>query len=299
MAKQNLGKSNQSALPKYIKRMITTPNNFRLEVADMATPAALKTALQAGIKAAINSRIYLWPKFFKVEDVSSEEVVEETPIAMADIDDGQYRYKIHIKKDLFTHKAMRTHNAIDDGRVFILDSDNQLQFMLDEDGKGMGFSIAMIKALKMKRTDGTNATTSPVHLVLSDNEEWDVSGKLLDGTFGAVLSTLDPLTDVDITLAAGDAFAAAGFEVDVAQSSDGIPVSGLLLADFILYAADGITEQVIQTATEDANTPGRYNIVAPGGNLFEDGILTIRAASLITAAVGAYECPEPLTVNIP
>lgn len=291
--KKNLGKSNCTALPKVFKRMIWTPNNFRLASGDYATAAALKTALQALLLLPINSRGYLFPQFSSIEDNSEEAQYEETVLSRIPIRDGQYRYKPMISHNLCTHKAMFSHRSLNNGRVIFQDLDNQL-FLTDplNDGNLAGFSLSLLWTEKLRISNGSNSTLSPIVVDLSDNEEIDARGVLLAD--GQVANELEPLTDVTISLASGDAFAADEFYVDVKQTCDGVPISGLLLADFVMKTA-ALAAQVIDSAAEDPTTPGRYLIVAD--TAFVDGTLTLRAPSLLT--VKAYEVPSALAVNVP
>jgi hypothetical protein len=294
--KRNIGgNSKLNKLPKLIKYMIVVPDDFELAAADYETAAALKTALETKIKVAIASRIYLFPPIFKCEDLSQEATYDDSALGIDDVYDGQYRYRFHFSKNMFTHKDLATHYYKNEGRAILVDLENKIWLTEKTNGNLTGFSIAMLKPEKMDISDGSTATTSPMYLCLADNKEADERGKLLDGS--SVIRELEPLVDVKITLTEGDAFAAAGFMVDVKTESDGTPISGLLAADFLMYQSDGVTAQSILSAAEDANNPGRYNILPT--TAFVDGILRLRAASALT--VSAYENPTRLnlTVNIP
>lgn len=291
--KKNLNKSKCTKLPAHFRTMITTNDDFQLAPADYATEAALQTALETAIKAGIATRIYLWPNFSNVEDVSEEQQYLDTAWALTPTRDGQYRYKCHISKNMDIHTAMISHRAVNEGRVFFFDMDNQLFGTEDADGNVSGFSLALLHTEKLKVSDGANPSSSAVYICLKDNEEIDEHGVLLDAS---IINRISPLTDVLITLATGDAFAAAGFMVDVKQR-DGTPLTGLLVADFLMYAADGITPQAIDTAAADANVAGRYNLIPD--TAFVDGSVTLRAASALT--VSPYEVPTDgvLAVDIP
>ena len=293
--KKNIGRSKLDKLPGLIKYLIIVPNDFELADADIASADALITALNAAFKAAYADRAFLYPPFVKSEDVSEEAIREDSPLSLIDVRPGQYRFKLHVSKNMFIHKAIATHKYINEGRAILIDLENKICLTTKANGKHTGQRIALVSPEKMDMSDGSNSTTSPIYVCLADNKEWDENGKLLDGSL--VVGDLEPLTDVKIEVAG--AFAAATFKVDVKVESDNTPVSGLLLADFKMYAADGVTEQVINAVAEDANVPGRYTITAPGGNDFEDGTLTLRAASALT--ISGFENPERLrlTVNIP
>jgi hypothetical protein len=294
--KKNLGKTKCTSAPKLFKRAITTPRGWFLDVADYASKAALKTKLQALFTAPRMNRGYLFPPFAAVpEDQSEESLYETTPYGRTPVRDGQYRFKHAIAVNLCTHIALQSHRVINDDSILYQDVDNQL--LLHEpngDGKLYPLSLSLLWTEKMKLSNGTDSTKSPFIVDLADNEEIDKYGVLIDGS---VVNELDPLTDAELALTAGDAFAAAGFNVDVKQICDQVMISGLVEADFIMYASDGITPQAIDSVVEDVNNPGRYMVTAPGGDLFEDGFLTlVNPADL---SIQAYEVPTMLTVNIP
>jgi hypothetical protein len=294
---KNLGKTKCTAMPKLFKRVIEVPLGWYLDVADYATAAALKIKMQALLKNPISSRGYLYPPFVGAPVNNSEESsYETTPFGRIPIRDGQRRYKHFINAGLCVHKALQSHRKVNDGAVIYQDVDNQL--LLTEpfgDGKLYPLTLALLWTEKME-IDGTGdaSSKSPFVVDLADSKEIDKYGVLIDGS---IVNSLFPLTDATIKLTDGDAFAAAEFFVDVFQSCDKQPILGLELADFLFLGADGITVQVIDSADEDANHPGRYHIVAPGGNLFEDGTLTLVAPSALS--IDAYEVDEPLVVNIP
>jgi hypothetical protein len=280
-------------LPKLIKRAIWTPDNFELEEADLVSETTLLTALQNLLLNGYNTRGYFFPEFSNFENNSEEAVYVDGPLGRRPVRDGQYRFKAMISHNLCTHTALFTHRSKNTGRWLFLDVDNQLFGTKGSvEGAIKGFKSALTWTEKLKFSNGTDETESVVIMDLADNKEIDRYGRLVDGT---AVNSLEPLTDVSITLADGDAFAAAGFLVDVKQSCDETPVSGLLVADFRFLAADGITLQTIDTATEDANVPGRYNLIPD--TAFVDGEVTLRAPSLLT--VQAYEVLDVLAVNIP
>jgi hypothetical protein len=287
--RKNLGKSKCTKIPKLFKRCIETPAGWFLEPADYATAAALKTKLQALLTNPINTRGYLFPPFSGApENQSEESLYEDTPFGRVPVRDGQYRFKHAIAHNLCTHIALQSHRCINERGILYLDVDNQLLFTEpDGDGKLYPLSLALLWTEKLMLSDGTNSTKSPFIVDLADNEQIDKYGVIIDGS---VVNQLEPLTDASITLTAGDAFAAAEFNVDVKQTCDGVPISGLLLADFLVYQADGITPQALSSATEDANNPGRYNLNGTGD--FVTGMVKLRAPSALT--IKAYELSEPL-----
>jgi len=286
--KKNLGLQRCIKLPALPRSIITTPDDFFFTTEEMSTPALFKTAMQDAILAGVAERIYLWPNFVAFEDVSEEAVYEDTVLAVMPVRDGQYRFRFHIRENICVHKAMYTHRS-NKGRAFVYDIEGQLTGTEDEaTGNFYGLSIVMIHTEKLKISDGSVSTKTPIYVVLADNKELDLYGAIADASF---INTVDRINDVAIEVSG--AFAATDFDVTVKVECDQTPVTGLVEADFILTNTAGVV-QTIETVTE---LNGVYTITAPAGNPFEDGFLTLVAPADLTLT--GYEVLTPLTVNIP
>lgn len=284
--KQNLSKSRCTKLPALPRSMFTTPSDFILTSANLASAAALRTAFQNALKAAVDSRIYKWPKFSSAEDVSEEAVYSETPFGSRKIRDGNYRFRFGISKSLCQHKAMFSHSAPDDGRVIVIDSENQIWLTQDSDGNYRGLSMDMINVEKIKINMGDVLTETPVYVSLSDNKELDENGFLFDCT---VFNELEPLTDVELTVSL---VSSADFTVTVTQKCDGTPVSGLVKADFVVTNNAGAA-QVVNTVVEGED--GVYLVDA--STTFIDGFVDLVEPDTLT--LDAYESTGPAVVNVP
>jgi hypothetical protein len=284
-SKQNLSKSRCSKLPALPLYMITTPDDFVLTTANLASASALRTALQNALKAAVDVRVYLWPKFSNAEDASEETVYSESPFGSRKIRDGNYRFKFMISKSLCLHKAMFSHSGTG-GRVIIVDSERQILLTEDSNGDYRGLSIDLLNVEKIKINMGDVLTESPVYVSLADNKEIDESGFLFDCS---VINELEPLTDVELAVSA---VSAANFTVTVTQKCDGTPVSGLVKADFAVTNSAGAA-QVVNTVVEGAD--GVYLIDAD--TTFVDGFVDLVEPDALT--LDAYESTGPQAVNVP
>jgi hypothetical protein len=207
--------------------------------------------------------------------------------------DGKYRYKAHIKESLYLHKAMYTHSG---GlqRVFLFDSDNQLFGCLDSLGQMRGFNLGLLNIEKLKFNNGQVTSKTPVKIVLLNSKEIDVDGVLVAADF---LNDTERLTDVDITVPSGAAAPTlTTFRMLVAASGDGTPISGLLLADFIItHVATGAVE--VPTSVTEPNADGVYLIVKSTNFTSGAKKVTLRAPALLT--VKAYEVALAGSVTIP
>lgn len=272
--KKNLGLTRCNKLPAIPRSIITTPDDFKLTPTQLLTPAATKAALQAALLAGIAQRIYLWPNFVGYEDVSEEAIYESNALAYLAVRDGNYRFKFMIKESLCFHKNMFSHRATN-GRAFIFDKLNQLFGTSDDDGNFMGFSIQLLNTEKLKISDGTVSTKSPLLLALADNLEIDQNGALLDASF---VNTLTRLSDVTLEIVSASATTIV-VKVYITCDPD-TPVNGLDDSDFVLLDSDG-NSQTISGATED---DGTYTLTGSG---LETGTLNLVAAADLS--VPGYE----------
>jgi hypothetical protein len=290
MVKQNLGLTENTELPGLIRSIITTKKDFSFASADYASLAAFETALQNAIIAGYASRVYLWPDFIASEDVSEENIYEDTPYTMLDVRDGNYRYRFYIKQSLKMHKRIFTHKAYN-GRVFLIDTENQVLGTRDSDLNFMGFNLQLLKPEKMKVTDGSVSTKSPFLLCLANSKEWDQSGHILEAEVAAAVNTVDRLADVTVTVVTQTT---ASLVVDVKTTDDSVGVSGLVVADFTCLDGSAAA-QTLTGATESTTVPGRYSLTK--GTDFVNGTINIKAASVLS--ITAYESTGAATVNIP
>ena len=265
--KENLGLSKCNKFPALIKGIITTPDSFFLTPAN----AALQASWQAALEDVSSERVYLWPWFVGMENLSEEAVYEETPLAYLVVRDGNYRFKFHIKENLCIHRAMYSHRA-SQGRAFLIDTDNNIVGTLNDAGTQFkGFSIQLLNTEKLMFSDGSVSSKSPLLLALKNNKEMDKDGYIV---------TLDGINDVvrivDVALSIGTK-TTVSLVVTVTVACDGTKVNGLAKEDFKLLTSAGVV-QVITAATE---VDGVYSLTKATD--FVDGTIGLQlAASLST-----------------
>lgn len=281
--KKNIGISRCNDLPKQFRGMITTPFNFKMT----AENALLLATWQTALLAAKNIRIYKWPAFVQNDDAKTDATYEENTLGTRLADPGKYQWRPYFQQDMCTHKAMISHSG-DNQRVIFFDG-NRMFMMEDEEGNVMGFPC-YLNTEKMLFADGAITTKTPVFISLHSSFDVDNYGITMEGKF---FTSLNPLTDVELTVDAPPATSADGISVLVSAVCDGVEVSGLLPADFIVKTAAGV-DQPVATATEDPDEPGKYFVVGTGD--FVAGTITLRAASALT--VKGYEAVKPATFAI-
>ena len=285
--KKNIGKTKGLCLPGLPVAMFTVPDSFELDAADIATQAALKTALQNAIKESKDARVYKWPRFSNGEDASEDTKYVETAYGTRKSRDGNYRFKFMISKTLCLHKAMFSHSA-NEGRVIVLDKERKIWLTKKSNGKYTGLSIDMINVEKMKFNFGDVLTETPIRVDLADNKELDESGELIECT---IFNELEPLTDV--TLEVTQVVDEDHFYLKVTQTCDGTPVSGLVKADFNVTTNAGAAQQP-DTVTEP-NSDGIYYFTRAAN--FVDGYVDLVVSSLLS--LDAYESTGKVAVNVP
>lgn len=277
--KQNIGASECKILPQLLKGFITTPNDYTIT----ATDAATATKWQDDILLAKGARIYLWPQWaVNYENISEEQILEETPLTAIGVRPGQYRFRFMFRENLEIHKNMYSHRGTS-GRVFLIDSNNALIGTSDDEGVTLkGMLIDNILTEKLFFNDGSAVSKTPVSLFLADNTDLDVRGFMIDGS--GFVNSLESLTTVKITevgVATADLIT-----VSVNSTLDNIPIIGLVQADFIVEngTVSGVTEP---------SADGTYEIA---GSTFTTG--TVDLADPATLSVQAYESKGPITVTI-
>lgn len=271
-----ISRSNCAVLPSLVKGMITLPANFSATAANIIDP----TFWQALLGVVGITRGYLWPDFFNFENKSEAAVYAQNALATKNVRPGRYQFLASISKDLCTHKAIHTHKA-GAGQVAFVDVDNNVWLWLsDDDGLYRGLSVQLINPEKLTLNDGTNPTTSPIYIVLSDSNELDKHGYMVQGDF---VSTLTPLSVADMTQVG--ALTSTVIVVDVAADCDGTAISGLLAADFSYKTAAG-APVAFTGVVESATLPGRYTLTAAAG-LLTLGTVTLRPPNTLT--VKLYE----------
>lgn len=286
--KENLYLSRCNKLPQQFRGMITTSMTFKLTPSNLATASSAKTALQNALMSAKSTRIYLWADFKTLEDVSEESIYEETSLSDMEVRRGKYRYRGAIKEGLCLHKAQFSHRG-GNQRVFFIDTDNQLFGTKDTDGNFMGFTVSLLNTEKLKISDGSVSTKSPIYVVLKNSNEIDKNGELIDDA--SFVDELVRLTDVDIAIVGTPSTTVIVFTVK--QHCDQEDVVGFLAADFQLIDDDDGTTHAIGTLTYNATT-AEYKLT---GVAYEDSKLNLKAAST-PLTINAYESTGAATVNV-
>lgn len=286
VVKRALGVGECTQLPQLIRSMITTSPSFKF-TAEQVENGTVEAAMQAAILATGLNRIHVWPFFDTFENVSEDPVYEELPLGILPVRDGNYRFRFGIAQSMCLHTKMFTHRS-KSGRVFLIDSENQLIGTSDSDGNLLGFSVQLLHTEKLMLSDGTVATKSPIYLALRDNKELDAAGSIISAPF---FNTVNKLTDVKLTV-----ISAADNEIVVSVNieCDGTGISGLEASDFVLLDSDGAA-QSISGATE-SDTEGVYTLTGSGWvngtiNLDDPADLSV----VDTLALQAYATPVIIT----
>lgn len=284
--KKNMGIVRCNKLPGRLVSMITTPEDFEIDAETLADQTLLLAALNAAILAGTATRIYKWPDFVSMEDISKASTYEDTPYSYLAVDDGQYRWKPSIRENICTHKAMYTHRA-NNGRIIAIDHLNQLFLTEKSNGAGAGFRLQTLNTEKLLLNDGTVATKSPFVVALKNNLEVDRNGILAQLDFvGELLRIVDlTMTVVSVT--------GLQIVVTVKYECDQTPLEGLAQDDFILKTTAGVVQTV--NGFSD-NGDGQYTLAKTSGSWL-DGTLELKPAS--TLSLQPYELAEPVDIEIP
>jgi hypothetical protein len=255
---KNLGLSNCNELPGLLNGMIETPQSFVIPAATLASgEAAIKAYLKAAlINVTQESRIYVWPDFKLVEDISVAPVYEDTALAYLAVQDNKYRFRFSISENLCLHKAMYTHRR-QNGRVFLRDKAGYLIGTLLSNGDFAGLSIQLLNPEGFKFNDGSVSTKSPVVVALASSAELNKNGYMYNAV--NFVDELESIVDVNVTLVTATTTV---ITVDVATTCDATSVLGLLTASFQVKTTAGAAQTVVAAAV--GATPGRYTLTGTG-----------------------------------
>jgi hypothetical protein len=280
-SKLNLGASECKKLPQLLKGFITTPQEYTITAAE----AASGTKWQSDLLLAKGARIVLWPQWAVMyENISEEQVLEETPLTAIGVRPGQYRFRFQFRENLELHKNMYSHRN-SSGRVFLIDNENKIIGTSDDDGVTLkGLLLDNLLTEKLFFNDGSAVSKTPVGLYLGDNTDLDVRGFMVEGT--SFVNALLSLTTVK--LAEVGTSTATLVVVSVKSALDNVPIIGLVQADFILTGIAGTPSGVTEPLLD-----GVYEIA---GATFTSGNVDLVTPALLT--VQAYESSGPVAITI-
>lgn len=273
---KNIALSNCNEFPTLLSGMFETPDNFVIPLATAQSPTLLKAYLQAAMLAPIGSRIYWWPDFDTVTDEQEATTYQTGPLGIRETNPGRYQWLFGITQNLCLHKAMFTHKKRKGG-VLLLDFDGNMIASFNSAGDVKALSIALLNPEKLKISDGSVATESPIKLALRRHKELDLTGAMID--VSSFLDELVRLTDVTVTITNATTTV---LTVSVKQSCDSTPVIGLITTDFVAK----VTAGTVQTQTSFAdNGDGTYTLTKSTN--WATGTLTLKPAA--TLSLTGYE----------
>jgi hypothetical protein len=246
-------------------KLLLTTYDFEIASADLAnTKATYTTAIEA-------ETMFPLP-LIEQTDNNSEEPVYFT----SDITGKQT--KVRESKQNHTHRIMfnaclhkRLKNGFDGATMRVIEVDNNevLIGTTPDNIKFIGQEV-LVSVDDWVPAAGDTPAFTPIRLNFNVNEERQRNIATVESDFGALeLNGVQPAT-----LATVGTPNATTIVVDVKTACDGVGINGLLVGDFIFLESDGITEEVISTATPDGTIDGRYTLSATA--FTNDGNLNLR-----------------------
>jgi hypothetical protein len=286
--KKGLAGSDCPEVPVAIKGMIKTPVNFVIPKATLDQgAAAVITYLNT---QALLGNVDKFPDFQALEDISQEQVYQDTIFSISPVKDGNYRFRPTIASSLCQHKAMFTHRS-KNFRAFLFDDDGWLIGTEKTNGDMAGWLGDLLHTEKMRFNNGTEASVSPLMVAFKNNKEWDRYGIMIDISQG--LGDIYQLVDAVVEILADPVPTANVIVVEVTTECDGVAVEGLVEADFIVLDADGVA--VVLTDFEETS-PGVYTLTSTA-DFVDNGTVTIKPASTITVKpIAVYNDPAVITI---
>lgn len=275
-SQKNIAISNCNEFPTLLSGMFETPDNFVIPLATAQSATLLKAFLQAAMLAPIGSRIYWWPDFDTFADESEATTYQTGPLGTRETNPGRYQFKFGITQNLCVHKAMFTHKKRKGGAL-LLDFDGQMLASFNTAGDVKALSVALLNPEKLKFSDGSVATESPVLLALRRHKEIDLTGAMID--VSGFLDELVRLADVTVTITNATTTV---LTVSVKLTCDSTPVIGLITTDFVAKITAGTAQ--VQTSFAD-NGDGTYTLTKSTN--WATGTLTLKPPA--TLSLTGYE----------
>lgn len=281
----NIYLSKCNDIPSVLSGFFETPSGFTIPIATAVDPVALKAFLQAAMKAPIATRIYWWPDLDNFTDQSEATTYQTSVLSERETNPGRYKFMFGITQSLCTHKAMYSHKKRTGGAL-LLDLNGKMLASFNSAGDITCLELSMLNPEKLKFSDGSVATESPIVLSLRRHTQIDETGVMID--VSSFLNELIRLADVVLTNTIAQATTI--LSITVKQKCDGTPIIGLILTDFVVKSTAGAT----QTATSFLdNGDGTYTLTKSTNWI--DGSITLKPAS--TLSLTAYEA-NTLVVDV-
>lgn len=277
---KNIGASACKKFPQGLAGFIKTPLDFTIS----ASNAAVTSNWQDAIVAAAGVRIFLFPEAFDYSNESEEAQRQTSGLGkQRQVRVGEYRFRFLFDINLEQHKSIYSHLGTA-GRIFLIDTEKKLIGTSTDGGTTLkGFLLGQFSPEKAQLGDGSNISTSPVYIALSDNTELDVNGVQID--FSTQFAALNALTDVNL-LEVGSS-SATTVVVSVKSALDNVGVVGLVIGDFNLTGLGGSPSGVVD------NADGTYTISGTG---FTSGNVDLVSSDNLT--ITAYESTGAVAITI-
>ena len=291
--KKGMADSECPEVPVALKCMAKTPRDFVIPAATVALgQAAVLTYLQAQV---LLGNVDLFPDFQSLEDISQEQVYQDTIFSITPVKDGNYRFRPAIAKSLCQHKAMFTHRT-KSGRVFMIDDDGWWIGTKKTNGDFAGWDLDLLHTEKMKFNTGTEASFTPLMVAFKNNKEWDRYGMMVD--LSQINSEIYKLIDVVLSIPAGSpAITASALTIEVMTECDGVPVEGLVAADFVALDEDGVVI-AITAVTENPAIPGRY-LIESAADFVDDMTINVDTPTALTIKPYQNASEDGVVITVP
>lgn len=249
--KENVGFEKICIDMALIKGHIITPGDFEFtNVTTALTQAGWSTAIQANWA----DRIVPFPPVKMVEDVAEETIYEDLATGVEFVREGKRAYRLTHSGTLEFTKKARSFNGSGD-RIFFIDTEGRVIGTSDDGVNFRGFSLDLLHVEKMKLNDGSVGAKTNVYVVFEDGNELDDRGLSIKPSWNPL--RLKSLIDITLTESGTSTTSLITVKVDTTHSNQvqgGNPVYGLLITDFKVLSAAGVS----QSFTFEDNEDGTY-----------------------------------------
>lgn len=285
---KNVGKPRCSDTPSYTVAIMVCPRD---KVVATKTLAMTEATWLTMLNDSVNSRCYILPSHFKVEETKEDDKYEEGVGGKKEFArEGNKSGKYFLEDiPIALHKALRTLNN-QSWAFYKIQSDGSIRGKSIDDVKFLPFPAKLFRVEGRKESTGDEKERTSIMLEWENPNDWDDYGVSVKPT------AFDPrelksIVDVSITVVSA---LTTGIIVNIMGAIDGEPKSGFVTADCEVLNSGGTSETIV--VAESQTIDGQYTITKTPN--FSAGTYTVDLKGQPAMTTKGYEAEEAVEAVI-
>ena len=287
---QNMGNTGIETLGINLEKIVGVmfaPSSLTFTAANIATDAALITALQAAVLAAKTSRIFpllTADGIVASTDNTAEAAVEESDYGnMMGVTYKKHNYTFRIGNNgMYLNQQLYKYVGNKNLSVFLLDGTGKL--LARKSGTGMKGMPCQLVVDQHKLAGGATASVQNIKVILTETDALMDNDKLLVFPFANTVELQDLIHGLhDVVLTAGTS----------TQTASAIYLKALVPASYVDFGTTYKTE----IEADDASAWLVYDVTAPTTPITVSGV-TVVAGEIILASAAAFTSGHSFYVSL-